>query len=80
METKKAMNAPLRQPVQADPHHTLDEDVRRLADVRRGDRGVVLTVSPEGMTAVPHGEREELERQKEKFEQIGEAISKRERN
>ena len=56
------MNAPLRRPVQAEPLDALPEGVRRLADVRRGDRGVVLTVSPDGMTAVPTGEREELER------------------
>lgn len=56
------MNAPSRRPVQAEPLHALPEGVRRLADVRRGDRGVVLTVSPDGMTAVPKAEREELER------------------
>ena len=62
METKKAMNAPFRPPLQADPNGALPEGVRRLADVRRGDRGEVLTVSPDGMTAVPAAEREELER------------------
>jgi len=56
------MNAPLRTPVQADPLRSLPEGVRRLADVRRGDRGVVLAVSPDSMTAAPAAEREELER------------------
>ena len=56
------MNAPLRRPVQTEPLHAMPEGVHRLADVRRGDRGVVLAVSPDGMTAVPEAEREELER------------------
>ncbi|MEI9890494.1 MAG: FeoA family protein [Caulobacteraceae bacterium] len=34
----------------------------RLADVRRGDRGEVLAVSPGHMVGVPETEREELER------------------
>jgi ferrous iron transport protein A len=41
----------------------LRADVRRLADARRGDRGVVVQVSPEAMTQVRSlQEREELER------------------
>ena len=56
------MNAPLRRLIESEPTCTLREGVRRLADVRRGDRGVVLTVSVDGMTAVPEAEREELER------------------
>jgi ferrous iron transport protein A len=56
------MNAPLRQPVPAQPLTGMPEDVRRLADARRGDRGVVLAVSVDGMTAALSSEREELER------------------
>lgn len=39
-----------------------ETSVRRLSDARRGDRGVVIQVSPEGMTAVDTAERAELER------------------
>ena len=39
-----------------------ETSVRRLSDTRRGDRGVVIQVSPEGMTSVDADEREELER------------------
>jgi ferrous iron transport protein A len=39
-----------------------ETSVRRLSDVRRGDRGVVIQVSPEGMTTVDATERAELER------------------
>ncbi len=60
METKAAMNVHLR--VRAEASRILPEDVRRLADVRRGARGEVLAVSPETMTGVPVAEREELER------------------
>src|ERR1700742_2946590 len=56
------MNVHLRRPLQAEPSRLLDEGVRRLADVRRGDRGEVLAVSPDTMTGVPEAEREELER------------------
>lgn len=38
------------------------EGVRRLSEARRGDKGVVLSVSPESMTAASQAEREELER------------------
>jgi ferrous iron transport protein A len=34
----------------------------RLGDARRGDRGVVIAVSPEGMMGASLAEREELER------------------
>ncbi|MDB5461207.1 MAG: Fe2+ transport system protein [Caulobacteraceae bacterium] len=34
----------------------------RLSDARRGDRGVVIAVSPQAMTAASLDEREELER------------------
>ena len=34
----------------------------RLSDARRGDRGVVIAVSPETMTGASLAEREELER------------------
>ena len=61
METKKAMNVHWRRP-QADPSRILSEDVRRLADLRRGVRCEVLAVSPDTMAGVPEGEREELER------------------
>ena len=56
------MNVQLRRPLLAEPSDAFAEDVRRLADVRRGDRGEVLAVSPETMTGVPEAEREELER------------------
>ena len=55
------MNVHLR-PLQVEASQSLGEDVRRLADVRRGVRGEVLAVSPETMTGVPEAEREELER------------------
>jgi ferrous iron transport protein A len=61
-ETNEAMNVHLRHPLQTEPSRLLAEGVRRLADVRRGDRGEVLAVSPDTMTGVPAGEREELER------------------
>lgn len=60
------MNVQVRPPLMAAtsqaPTQALTEDVRRLADVRRGDRGVVIAVSPETMAGVPAEEREELER------------------
>jgi ferrous iron transport protein A len=62
VETQKAMNVHWRRPLGTDADRTLSKDVRRLADVRRGDRGEVLSVSPETMTGVPAAEREELER------------------
>ena len=54
------MNAHWR--LEPDHARILPEDVRRLADVRRGARGEVLAVSRESMTGVPEAEREELER------------------
>jgi ferrous iron transport protein A len=62
VETKKAMNVHWRRPLGSEANHTLSGDVRRLADVGRGVRGEVLSVSPETMTGVPAAEREELER------------------
>ena len=56
------MNVHLRRPLQAEPPGALAEGVRRLADVRRGDRGVVLAVSPEAMSGASAAEGEELER------------------
>jgi ferrous iron transport protein A len=61
VEANQAMNVQLRQPLQVEPS-SVAEGVRRLADVRRGDRGEVVAVSPETMTGVPATEREELER------------------
>ena len=51
------MNAPLRRETDADP-----VGVRRLSEARRGDRGVVISVSPEAFSAAGAVEREELER------------------
>jgi ferrous iron transport protein A len=59
------MNVHLRRPITAEPfqaERVMAGDVRRLADVRRGDRGEVVAVSPETMAGVPEAEREELER------------------
>jgi len=56
------MNVHLRGPLQVEASQTFTGDVRRLADVRRGDRGEVVAVSPEAMTGAPAAEREELER------------------
>jgi ferrous iron transport protein A len=61
------MNVHLRRPAEAELSRVRieggpGEDVRRLADVRRGDRGEVVAVSPETMIGVPEAEREELER------------------
>jgi ferrous iron transport protein A len=56
------MNVHWRRPLGTEAIRTLPEDVRRLSDVRRGDRGEVLSVSPETMAGVPEAEREELER------------------
>jgi len=64
METRTAMNVHWR--LEAEQSRILPEaalgDVRRLADMRRGARGVVLAVSPETMAGVPETERAELER------------------
>ena len=60
METKTAMNVHWR--LEAEQSRILPEDVRRLADVRRGAKGEVLAVSPETMAGVPEAERAELER------------------
>ena len=52
--------------LEAELSRTLPEeargDVRRLADLRRGARGLVLAVSTEPMAGVPEAERAELER------------------
>jgi ferrous iron transport protein A len=56
------MNVQYRRPFQADSVSALPAGVTRLADVRRGDRGEVLAVSPAAMAGVPEAEREELER------------------
>jgi ferrous iron transport protein A len=56
------MNVHLRRPIEVEPSQAPAGNVRRLADVRRGDRGEVLAVSPDTMTGVPEAEREELER------------------
>jgi ferrous iron transport protein A len=47
---------------QAGPPSSPGETVVRLSEARRGDRGVVLSVSPESMTGAGLAEREELER------------------
>jgi ferrous iron transport protein A len=41
---------------------TRPDGVRRLADARRGDRGVVVKVAPEALTRAGAAERDELER------------------
>jgi ferrous iron transport protein A len=60
------MNVQWLRPSQADagaqPEQVLAEGVRRLSEARRGDRGVVLSVSPGSMTSANTAEREELER------------------
>ena len=56
------MNVQWRRPLDAEPLDTPSQSVRRLADVRRGDRGEVLAVSPAHMDGVPEAERDELER------------------
>jgi ferrous iron transport protein A len=40
----------------------LPAGVVRLSEARRGDKGVVLSVSPEALAGVDQAEREELER------------------
>ena len=56
------MNVQWRPPREAELLSALPKGVRRLADVRRGDRGAVMAVSPEMMTGVADAERDELER------------------
>ena len=56
------MNVQWRRPLKAESFAALCEGVRRLADVRRGARGEVLSVSTDHMDGVPEAEREELER------------------
>jgi ferrous iron transport protein A len=56
------MNVQWRRQPGAEVFLSSEGGVRRLSDVRRGDRGVVIQVSPEGMTAVDTAERAELER------------------
>jgi len=62
VETKKSMNVQWRRPLKAEFVGSLPPGVQRLADVRRGARGEVLTVSTDGMDGVPEAERDELER------------------
>ncbi len=52
------MNVQWRQQAEAEAARGL----RRLSDARRGDRGVVIAVSTEALSATSHVEREELER------------------
>jgi ferrous iron transport protein A len=52
------MNVQWLRPSEADVEH----GVRCLSEARRGDRGTVLSVSPDGMAGVSAAEREELER------------------
>ena len=56
------MNVQWRPPCEAELLSALPAGVRRLADVRRGDRGEVMAVSSEMMVGVPDAERDELER------------------
>lgn len=56
------MNVQWRRPLEAELLGMGSDGVQRLADVRRGDRGEVLAVSPEHMDGVSEAEREELER------------------
>ena len=56
------MNVQWRGPQQGELLSSLPVGIRRLSDVRRGDRGEVLAVSPETMAGVPEAERAELER------------------
>ena len=56
------MNVQWRPPREDELLGALPPGVRRLADVRRGDKGEVMAVSSEMMTGVPDAEREELER------------------
>lgn len=62
MKTPSDMNVPVPEPIGAEPRHAPPQGAKRLADARRGDRGVVLKVSTDGMGAAPEAEREELER------------------
>jgi ferrous iron transport protein A len=60
------MNVQWRRQSEADApdssFQTTPDGVRRLSEARRGDRGVVLSVSPESLTSASTAEREELER------------------
>jgi ferrous iron transport protein A len=62
VETNTSMTIQWRRPLQAELLNALPAGVRRLADMRRGDKGEVLAVSPETMAGVPAAECEELER------------------
>ncbi len=52
------MNMPLRRQTSMDTV----EGARRLSEARRGDKGVVIAVSPEALSGVSSEERDELER------------------
>jgi ferrous iron transport protein A len=56
------MNVHWRSSDQIQTAGSLATGLTRLSDARRGDRGVVISVSPLAMTSVGPGEREELER------------------
>lgn len=56
------MNVQWREGAHDQPTGALPPGVVRLSDARRGDRGVVLSVSPGAVTAADAEEREELER------------------
>ena len=56
------MNVQLRSSLQTQSVVDLPTGLVRLSDARRGDRGVVISVSPQSMTAARQDEREELER------------------
>lgn len=56
------MNVQWRSSDQSQSTGALPAGLTRLSDARRGDRGVVISVSPLAMTSVGPDEREELER------------------
>ena len=56
------MNVQCRQRLRLEPVTDSPAGVVRLSEARRGDRGVVLSVSPDAMTGASDAEREELER------------------
>jgi ferrous iron transport protein A len=56
------MNVQWRQRSRPETAPALPAGIVRLSEARRGDRGVVLSVSPQAMTGASDEEREELER------------------
>jgi ferrous iron transport protein A len=56
------MNVALRRQPKAEALAGLPEGVRRLSEARRGERGVVISVAPEAVSAAGDAERDELER------------------